>query len=139
MHRPQDWGLPLLQEVFPGCAPIWAAPSRAPAQHPPPHPGDAGGDSWPRLEHGSREAAANAAPYHRQYPQCARGWGVQVCPRGLDTPDWSHWQWGCEVRFLHKQGLPRFSEMPLAGVREGKAGKPRGVSWAACARGSQQL
>lgn len=62
MHRPRDWDLLPLQEAFPGCASIWAAPSRARSQHPHPRPGDAGGEAWPWLEHGSREAAANASP-----------------------------------------------------------------------------
>ena len=92
MHHPHDWDLLPLREAFPGCPPIWAAPSCAPSQHPHPHPGDAGGDAWPQLERGSKEAAANTAPYRTKYHQVTCGRGVYVCPQGLDTPDWSHWK-----------------------------------------------
>lgn len=72
-HRPRDWDLLPLREAFPGCPPIWAAPSRAPSQYPHPHPADAGKDTWPQLKWGSREAAANTVPYRPKYHQVASG------------------------------------------------------------------
>lgn len=47
VHCPPDWDLLLLPEVFPGCLPIWASPSNPIL----PSSGDAGGDTWPRLQH----------------------------------------------------------------------------------------
>ena len=76
MQCPRDQDLVLLQEAFPGCASICASPRHAPSQHPHPCPGDAGRDSWPWLEHGSSEAAANTAVYSTKYQQAAPGWGV---------------------------------------------------------------